>query len=181
MVLPTPPPAGPFGASPSTLAAPHRTAPSARVADLAGALLEVHPWVGSPSAQAALDDALLAVCEQLLGPPTDPGAAPPAWVVGDHGRADLASVRATAARLVRTAHGLQGAGEHPAGATACLDLAGALHAFAEDLVEVSLRHRAASPRGDGPVAQPIGALRAAKQLTTSCRRVTEALTGAPTD
>ncbi|WP_462418035.1 hypothetical protein [Kytococcus sp. Marseille-QA3725] len=149
-------------------------APTSALARVSSDLLELHPWVGSPTAQAALDDATLAVLSELLGPPVEaPEPAP--WTVGEHGRADLASVRASRARLRRAARALEHEGAAPHLLPALHGLADALGTFADDLTEISLRHRAASPRGDGPAAQPIGSLRAAKRLAASCRRVTEAL------
>lgn len=157
-----------------------RLHPNALVRDLSPravegvlALLDLHPWVGSPSAQVELDRALGALVGATLGPPDDSGPEPPAWMAGSHGRADLASVRATTARLRRLSHELET--ERPAAASACRQLGGALALFAEELREVSLLQRSVSPQGNGPGPQPIGALRASKRLAASCRQVAASL------
>ncbi|WP_374927748.1 hypothetical protein [Kytococcus sedentarius] len=158
--------------------------PTDRVPDRAvahaAALMDLAVWVGSPSAQEAVDEALGLVIAAVIGPLREPSPEPPGWMLGATGRADLASVRATVGRLHRTAEALDGgAGTDPV-ARAARGLAVALSEF-DELTEISLRHRAASPRGDGPGAHPIGALRAAKRLTAACREATSALTAPTSD
>lgn len=145
------------------------------------ALLELPVWVGSPSAQEAVDDAVALVVESLTGPLREPGPEPPSWMLGPTGRADLGSVRATVGRLHRTAESLDGGRDTDPVARAARGLAVALSDYADELTEISLRHRSASPRGDGPGAHPIGALRAAKRLTAACRRATSELAGPAND
>lgn len=138
------------------------------------ALLELSPWVGSQSAQDAVDELLDALVSRVLSPHRSGDSELDPWLRGSHGRADVASVRASVARLHRSAAvfatdpGLQEV------ARATTELARALATFAEETVEASLQYRHANPRGDGP-GQTIGQLRAAKQLGSTCRDVTERL------